>query len=373
MPRSICFVSLTNFAALSGDDTAGSLGGAEVQQCHVARGLRDRGYKVSFVTYDHGQPDGLDIDGITVFKAFHRGDGLPCLRFVYPRWTGLCAAMRRADAQIYYQRTAGTESGQVCAWCHAHDRRFTFSVASDSDVEPSLPWLKSSLERSFYRYALKNAHCVVVQTRRQQAALAAAFGRQSVAIPSCRPVPPLDAETLTRPPGRPQVLWVGRFTGSKRPQWCLSVAAQCPQFDFHLVGSAFEDAALEQSLRRQAASLVNVTMHGAMPHARMNQFYQDCSVLLCTSGIEGFPNTFLEAWSWGRPVVSSVDPDGVLTKGGLGLVGRTPEELAQSLSVLLESDQRWTRLARGAYAHVSKNHSVAKAVDAYESVFDSIG
>jgi len=77
--------------------------------------LRRRGREVSFVTYDHGQADGVEIDGIRVYKAFERQAGLRGLRFVHPRWTGLCAAMRRAGADIYYQRTAGVESGRCAA------------------------------------------------------------------------------------------------------------------------------------------------------------------------------------------------------------------------------------------------------------------
>ena len=381
-PRSICFVSLSNFAALAGAESAGPQGrtlcpgGAEVQQMHIAHGLRDRGHDVSFITYDHGQPDGAEIDGIRVYHAFDRKAGLPGMRFWHPRWTGLCAAMRRADAQIYIQRTASSESGQVCRWCRAHGKRFVFSVASDSDVDPKLPWLAGWLERSLYRYGLRHADGVVVQTQQQRRMLADAFNRSAVMISSCKPIAPLDPDRLALPPGptgRPAVLWVGRFVRAKRPEWCLAVAARCPQFDFHLVGGSVEENALSEHLRYRADVLSNVILHGPVPYNDMSRFYQDCHVLLCTSSIEGFPNTFLEAWSHGRPVVGSVDPDGVVTKFGLGLVGQSARELAESLTALLSNQERWAQVAKSAYQYVCEHHSLDGAVTAYERLFDSLG
>jgi hypothetical protein len=79
---------------------------------------------VSFVTLDYGQPDGIQHHGITVYKAYAPDSGLPVLRFVHPRWTGLWAAMARADADVYYTRCAGYEVGQATLWCRRHRRRF---------------------------------------------------------------------------------------------------------------------------------------------------------------------------------------------------------------------------------------------------------
>ena len=54
----VCFVALNAYAAHFGGHNSQHLGGAEVQQELIARELVKRGYRVSFVVFDHGQADG---------------------------------------------------------------------------------------------------------------------------------------------------------------------------------------------------------------------------------------------------------------------------------------------------------------------------
>ena len=72
----VCFVALKSYGILAGDPRVGQIGGAEVQQVLIARELVRRGYRVSFVVHDYGQPDGLDCDGIRVFKKCPARAGL---------------------------------------------------------------------------------------------------------------------------------------------------------------------------------------------------------------------------------------------------------------------------------------------------------
>ena len=71
----------------------------------MAKWLAGRGCKVSMLTWDEGQADGEIIDGVKVFKLCRKDDGIKGLRFFWPRWTSLNVAMKRADADIYYQNS----------------------------------------------------------------------------------------------------------------------------------------------------------------------------------------------------------------------------------------------------------------------------
>jgi glycosyltransferase involved in cell wall biosynthesis len=89
-------------------------------------------------------------------------------------------------------------------------------------------------------------------------------------------------------------------------------------------------------------------------------------VLLNTSEAEGFPNAYLQAWRSGTPVVSPVDPDGLILSQGLGRVAERPENLARAVDNLCRRPQRWLiaheRCLRWADEHLNWD----RTVDRYE-------
>jgi glycosyltransferase involved in cell wall biosynthesis len=294
--------------------------------------------------------------------------GLPLVRFLYPRWTSLWAALSRARPDVVYQRGAGAETGQAALWCRLHERPFLFAAASNSDCDPELPYLPRRRERVLYRWGLRRADRVVAQTREQVEAFRKGFGIRAVLIRSCSqdPGPPPPREPVTA--GRPSVLWVGRFSYEKRPELMLEVARRCPEIQFDVVGAANAGRAAGDEVARRARGLANVTLHGRVPHDRMAGFYARTSALLLTSAWEGYPNTFLEAWARGVPTVSTVDPDGAIARYGLGFVGESGEDLAAGVKRLVSDAAVWRACSIRARRLFFKRHTIAAAAGAYEAL-----
>jgi hypothetical protein len=65
----ICLLGLDNLALLAPEFQSHTVAGEGVQQTLLGRALARRGNDVSMVTWDHGQPNGREWDGIRVFKA----------------------------------------------------------------------------------------------------------------------------------------------------------------------------------------------------------------------------------------------------------------------------------------------------------------
>lgn len=367
-PR-ICFVSPNNYSVLSGREDLGHIGGAEVQQMYIARGLRDDGYRVSFVVKDHGQEDREILHGIEVFKAYRIEDGLPFIRFVHPRITRTWAAMRRADADLYYQRTSDSLTGIVAAYCRWKRRRLVFSTGAHGDCTPELPFCRARRERVLYRYGLRCADAVVAQTVTQQQALRKHYNVASILIPSCTLEP---SGGCVRPNQHQRsVVWIGRFTPEKRLGLLLDVAERCQDITFNVVGDSPAAKAVD-SLRQRAARSTNVRLHGYVPHHRISEFYDGASALICTSLSEGFPNTFLEAWSRRLPVVTSFDPDGVVERFQLGLVATTRESLTGAVRGICSDDSMWAKLAHNAQDYYRREHTVEAVVAKYERLFTQL-
>jgi len=366
---SICFVAHLAYGAMAGG-RSGHIGGVEWQTSLMAKWYAARGHRVSMVTWDEGQADGVEIDGVRVLKMCRQEAGVPGLRFFWPKWTSLNAAMKRADADIYYQNCGEYVTGQVALWCRQHGRGFVYSVASDPDCDRRLPEMHTVRERVLYRYGLAHADRVVVQTRRQQEMLWTQFSRDSVVIPMPCSGPSEEEYAISQrqPRDTRRVLWVGRICEVKRPDRLLDLAEACPDLEFDLVGPAAETE-YGRGICDRARQVSNVTWHGPVSREGVSAFYQKAKVMCCTSSFEGFPNTFLEAWSWGVPVVSTFDPDHLITERGLGRVGGGVSELAAGIREMLDAPARWRAASQAARQYYLERHTPEKTMGQFERVF----
>jgi glycosyltransferase involved in cell wall biosynthesis len=333
----------------------------------MARWLAGRGHRVGLVTWTEGPPVDEVVDGVHVLKACRKEDGWPLARFLHPRWTGLNRALARAGARTCYHNSAEHVTGQVALWSRRHGRRFVYSVASDMDCDPALPELRTRLARALYLYGLRRADRVIAQTETQARLLERSFGVGAQPIPM--PCPGPSAAEFVPPAWDPsgRVLWVGRLRPVKRPDRLLEVARALPDRVFDVVGPV-DGNAYSEAIAREARAHPNVMLHGRTGRADMDALYRRASVLLCTSDREGFPNTFLEAWSHGVPVVSTHDPDGMIARLGLGAAAPPePAALATAVRDLLGSCGEWTRASLAARQHYLRNHTVDAVMERFEA------
>jgi len=362
---SICIVSHNAYGAISGG-RSGFIGGIEWQTSLTAKWFARRGHAVSFLTWDEGGPPEETFEGVRVIKICRQEAGLKGLRFFHPKWTSLARAMRRAGADLYYQNGGECATGQVALWCGRNQKPFVFSLASDADCDPALPELHWQ-EKFLFRMGLRRASQVVAQTVTQSNRLREVFAVDSVVIPMPCPEPP--AGPLQPPLQAPRrVLWVGRICQVKRPDRLLDLAALCPELAFDLVGP-FMDGDSSSAVRARAGAVPNLALHGGMPRERIHGFYDRASLLCCTSEYEGFPNTFLEAWSHGLPVISTFDPDGVIAKHNLGMVAEDIRDMQTAIRSLLASPARYQEISQNARRYFVENHKAGSVLPRFESLF----
>jgi glycosyltransferase involved in cell wall biosynthesis len=303
-----------------------------------------------------------------------KDDGLPGLRFFHPRWSSLCDAMRRADADIYVQRTSGVETGQTAMWARHHGRRFVYSIANDPECDERLGGKRAWRERAFYKYGLLRADRVVAQTNTQQAMLRKHFGIEASLIRSCAPDPgdPFASGNRDEAFAARRVLWIGRFSRQKRLDRLPTIARACTDVQFDVIGAGSNPSVDIASAVDELKRLPNVTLRGFLPYAELPPFYERAALLLCTSDWEGYPNTFMEAWSRGVPVVTTVDPDGVVDRNQIGRVCEDdPTNIADAVQSLLQSGSEWNTCAhRGRQFYVDR-HTPTAAGDAWDKLLRS--
>ena len=373
-PR-ICFVAHFAYGAMCGGDHG--IGGVQRQTSLMARWFARQGYQVSMLTWDEGQEDGTEIDGVRVFKMCRQDAGVRGLRFFWPRWSSLNAAMKRADADIYYQNCMGYETGQVALWCRRHGRKFVYSVANDMDCHvkfPShvkFPKRKKLQDKILFMYGLRHADKVIAQTKKQQSLLHVNYKLDSLVVPMpcpdvCKDDNSVGPETGQKDSNR--VLWIGRICEQKRPDRLLELAEACPDLQFDFVGPT-ADSEYASSVCDRAKTIENITVHGSISRRHVPKFYKKAKVLCCTSDYEGFPNTFLEAWSHSLPIVSTFDPDSVIADHGLGIVAKDVSGLVAGIRGLLDSPERWGKASQTARHYYLEHHTIDAVMAKFEWEF----
>jgi glycosyltransferase involved in cell wall biosynthesis len=359
----ICFVSPYGYAVLLGSQDIPFVGGAEVQQVLIASQLARRGHYVSMISFDFGQTEGIHQSGVRLLKMMPPRAGLPGFRFFHPWLTSLWSAMRRADADVYYQRCAGATTGAVAAFASWLRKGSVFAGASDSDFDPNLPRIRLLRDRLMFKYGVRRVNQVVVQSERQRQMCRTAFGRDAVRISSC-----YDFKGGSASHEGP-IIWVGNIRAVKRPELFVEVARRLPQHRFVLIGGTNDHSVDFGVLRRQAHNIANLSFTGHLPVADVESHFDGASVLVNTSATEGFPNTFLQAWSRGMPTVSFFD-SGAREKGeDVGRVVDGVEAMVDAIDAYKRSPPLWREDGARAAEHYRGNFSVARSIDDYERVF----
>jgi glycosyltransferase involved in cell wall biosynthesis len=328
----ICFVAHEVYPFFYSGVVAGAIGGAEFQQKLLGEALSSRGMGVSFISSDVGQPDLLKADGLTFIKSFAPAAGLPGVRFVYPRLTKIWKALLTADADVYYVRCAGFLPGVLALFCRMYSRKFIYASASDTDFEPGREMVRHFRDLRLFRMGFKKASRIVVQSDYQKETLLRNYGLNSTVVRNYYQMTSSGQQETERN----LILWVATIKGLKRPFRFVELAERFPREQFVMIGGP--DSAspgLYEEVQARCAGIPNLDFLGFLPVEEAERYFDRCKVLVNTSDFEGFPNTFLQAWGRGVPVLSHVDPDGIINRHRLGYAVADEEQMAEALGKLL--------------------------------------
>ncbi|HEX9173506.1 MAG TPA: glycosyltransferase family 4 protein, partial [Telluria sp.] len=315
----------------------------------------------------YGQDDRAQWNQVVTHKAFREDAGLPLLRFVHPRWTKLWSAMRKADADIYYLSCAGMQLGLAALVCRRYGRKLVFRVAHDTDCEPDRLLVKYWRDKKLYEYGLRRADGIFVQTLKQQQAMHANYRLPSSIAEMLVDHPEQESQRQT------DVLWVNNLRRFKRPDLFLVLAKRMPHLNFHMVGGTqpgFED--LYAGVEREAATIPNFTFHGRVPYHDMDRHYASARIFVNTSDTEGFPNSYLQAWIRGTPVVAFFDPDGVIRREQLGFAVSSLDEMQDRIDTLITDSDAWAQASARCRRYMEGGYGENRILAPYLRMFEEI-
>lgn len=330
----ICIIGLDDYPQLANLSDVQFIGGESVQHVLLAKAWRDLGHEVSIIVHDHGQGRNRMVDGVRAIAAYGRDEGIRVLRFVHPRLTRLVGAMREADADVYYQSPSAAATGVTAWFCRRYGRRSVIRIASDLGCIRGKQLIRYRRDRWLYDYGLRHADLIVAQTEHQRALLRENYGLSSELVNMVTEIPPA---TINEPDI--DVLWVANMRTVKRPELLIELARRLPQVRFTMAGGSLPGLqSYYDSLEAQARDLPNLSFLGAVPYAQAGALFTRARLFVNTSSMEGFPNTFLQAWMRGVPVVTFFDPDSLVKRLQLGMAATSIDEMAAGIDQLLRSE-----------------------------------
>jgi len=342
------------------------IGGAEVQQVLLGTGLSKENFDVSFIVADSGQPQNEVFNGIKIYKTLPLGYKIKSYKSLYKAFQVNWNVMKECNADVYYCRGASIYIGYVALFCIINRKKFILGMASDKDLITKLSKFLSIQNISFL-IGLKFAHCVISQNRKQQNFLKKNFKIESIQINNMCHIPTEEPVT-----NKSNVLWVGTIKPEwKRPELFLKLAESIPEVHFQMIGgpayggpqSYFE---FYEQIREKAHEITNLDFIGVVPYNKIDKYFESALIFVNTSSMEGFPNTFIQAWIKSVPVASlSVDPDEVICENNLGFHSKTFDQLVIDVNLLLDNSYLRGIFGNNARLYAEQEFDIKKIIKSY--------
>ncbi len=355
------------------------MGGAEYQTALLARGLTKLGHEAIFIavrapqeaTFEH---EGVQVHELTGWRAMGRATYKKALEQL----------LTEIKPDLCYVRLL-TELADVSALCRREQIPVVSVTCSLRETTPflfgyhpreTIGYLRSQQTyhhlRSFWAIRHSAAHiCNTHELReRMQPWLP---GKQIQTIYNGSMVAP-ETEIHSEPTG--QIIWVNNFKNGKRPHLFVELARRLPQYKFVMVGAIANRGRYARWLRNMLAKApANLQHLGALPIEQTNEQISQSDLLVYTSkaGVEGFGNSFLQAWFRGVPTASlSFELDGILDREGVGFFAKSFDELVQKTESLMQDRSARARMGQRALDYALENYRAETMVAAHEKLFQAV-
>lgn len=368
----ICFFALNAYPVFTGkfENNPGEIGGSELQQSLIGKELVKKHYDVSFIVYNNNIPSFENVDGVTFFKTINKDFKFTGISSYIICLKSLWYAMKLADADVYYQRGSGRETGIVALFCFLKRKKFIFALSSDVDIDGTFFKNAKFHEKILYYLGLKTADVIVVQNQYQKKILKSKFNQESLVIKNVFSL----QSSETNAKKSLNVLWVGTIRPEwKQPELFLKLAKSMPNAKFQMIGGASSNTEFFQSIKNKAKKIPNLNFLGFIPYPDVNRYFAESAIFVNTSTHEGFPNTFLQAWANYTPIVSlNVDPDEVICNRKLGYHPKTFEKMVSDVNELLKNEILRMEMGKNGRKYVEEEHDIKVIIPSYVDIIQNL-
>ena len=145
------------------------------------------------------------------------------------------------------------------------------------------------------------------------------------------------------------------FVKRKRPEWFIDIAEKLPDYNFAMIGASLDDELFEECYKR-SKKLENLEILGYLDFHETTKMISQSIFLVCTAEYEGFPNTFLQSWAHGVPIISTVNPNKCFTKFKIGYFVSDLDDLINICDYYMKRPDEIKKLKKPISEYFLNNH-----------------
>lgn len=334
-----------------------TFGGIAVQFYFWSKIFIQEGWEVHTLSfYEQGLQDGIFFHRVKNSKIWLLNEWRACLKVI-----------RTLKPQLCIERGAHRKLLALTSVSRMFGSKVVLFGASDVNFVSGKATVGNKINRWCYERGLANCNYFVAQNSFQAQTLLENYGKQSIVIPNIWRECPNVGKSYAK---LYDAVWIANFRRLKRAEWFVDLARNNPQYKFAMAGGDLGDNQYFNAIKDAAAMIDNLEFKGSVSFRESNELLQSSKLLVCSSEYEGFPNTFIQAWAQNIPVISTVNPGGVIAGNNLGIVVETFTEMEEGVKHLLADSYEYSEKVESIGKYFSVNHS-SKA--AYQKLMTYIG
>jgi glycosyltransferase involved in cell wall biosynthesis len=336
------------------------LGGAEIQTYKYAKSFSKKGWDVFFVSPIKGEVKGeFDNNGIKLLlynkSASTLIDTIKIINYIFkykPKVLFYRDVKYQYGLLVFFSKWVFKTT---CIWSTMSDKLCTKKCSTItlrnkineySFLKTFFKNIKYSIQDKIFSYGVKHSTLVMTQNNYQFQNILSEFSRKSFTIYNNTFIKK-NRNNLKED----IVLFVSTLRSYKKPDlFCKLSNHDKFGAKFIMIGENYKDSH-SANLFNQSLKDSNVSYLGSQSHNVTESFIQKSKILINTSSFEGFPNTFVQAWANGVPVISlKVDPDNIIKKNSLGFCCYDDFDLMIKYTNELIKDQKlWEEISENCY------------------------
>lgn len=242
--------------------------------------------------------------------------------------------------------------------------KLSFFGASDSDFEIGKELISvSKINVNLYRKGLRRCRYFVVQNEEQQKLLNDYYNKDSLVIKNiwCKNKTNSNITDYTE---KYDAIWVGNFRKLKRPEYFVTLAKRNPEKKFVMIGGCI-DIDLFNSIKIECQKIDNIHFIGPVSFNEIMNYFSNSKLLVCSSEIEGFPNTFIQAFSLGIPIVSTFDPSKIILENNLGYIVENEDELNHMFNQLIANKDEYLTIQENSLNFFGSNFDTKNSLNKF--------